>query len=134
VALTLVDTSILLDVVTDDPEWADWSIHHLDAALHNGQLAINNVIYGELSARFATIEALDAALTGTGIVVVAIPRSAAFLATRTYQRYRQAGGTRTAGLPEFIIGAHASVMGLSLLSRSVHLYREYFPNVDLICP
>src|ERR1035441_3684450 len=124
---TLVDTNVLLDLVTDDPKWADWSIRQLDVAAIKGPLAINLVVYAELSVRFATIEALDAILLEAGIGVAAMPRPALFLAGKAFQRYRAAGGARTGVLQDFFIGAHAAVAGLTLLSRDAQRYRAYFP-------
>ena len=131
---TLVDTNVLLDIVTDDPKWADWSIAQLDAEALKGPLAINDVIYAELSVRFDKIEVLDAMLDESGIAVVAMPRAALFLAGKVFQRYRAAGGTRSGVLPDFFIGAHAAVMGMKLLSRDLGRYRSYFPKVELVTP
>lgn len=132
--MTLIDTNILLDVFTDDPAWAAWSIERLDAATLRGPLVINDVVYAELSVRFETIEALDAALQEAGIAIAAIPRPALFLAGKVFQRYRASGGTRTGVLPDFFIGAHASVAGLDLLTRDARRYRSYFPALSLIVP
>lgn len=132
--MTLVDTNVLLDVVTDDPLWADWSIRQLDAASLRGPLAINDVVYAELSVRYNTIEALEAVVARMGLVMVAIPRAASFLAGKVFQRYRAAGGRRSGVLPDFFIGAHAAVLGCPLLSRDVRRYRMYFPGIDLTSP
>jgi len=131
---TLVDTNVLLDVLTDDPVWANWSVRQLDAAAAMGPLVINDVIYAELSVRFSTIEALDAALVLADAQLDPIPRSALFLAGKAFQRYRAAGGQRTGVLPDFFIGAHAAVLGVPLLTRDVQRYRRYFPSVDLVTP
>jgi len=132
--MTLVDTNVLLDLVTDDPKWADWSIGRLDAAALEGPIAINDVVYAELSVRFITIEALDGVLDEAGITMAPMPRSALFLAGKAFQRYRAAGGVRTGVLPDFFIGAHAAVTGLRLISRDGRRYRTYFPTIDLIAP
>lgn len=132
--MTLVDTNILLDLVTDDPVWADWSIRQLDAAAVNGPLVINGVVYAELSVRFDRIEELDEVLNEAGITMEEIPRSALFLAGKVFRRYRAAGGNRTGVLPDFFIGAHAAVSKLPLLTRDIHRYRTYFPTVKLIAP
>ncbi len=133
-SMTLVDSNVLLDIFTDDPRWADWSIGHLDAAALNGPLAVNDVVYAELSVRLPTIEALEAVLDEAGIVMAAMPRAALFLAGKAFQRYRSAGGARTGVLPDFFIGAHAAVSGLTLLSRDAQRYRTYFPTIDLVTP
>jgi predicted nucleic acid-binding protein len=132
--VTLIDSNILLDILTDDPVWADWSIRRLDAAALKGSLAINDVVYAELSVRFNAIEQLDEFLNGTDIILAAMPRAASFLAGKVFQRYRASGGMRVSVLPDFFIGAHASVAGVSLLSRDARRYRTYFPNIDLITP
>lgn len=133
-SVTLVDTNVLLDLVTNDPQWADWSVKQLDAAAIRGTLSINDVVYAELSVRFATIEALDAVLHEAGITVASMPRPALFLAGKAFQRYKAAGGARTGVLPDFFIGAHAAVAGLALLTRDAQRYRTYFPTVNVISP
>jgi hypothetical protein len=132
--VTLVDTNVLLDLVTDDPAWADWSVRQLDAAAIKGALAINDVVYAELSVRFTRIEVLDAVLDDAGIVMAAMPRPALFLAGKAFQRYRSGGGVRTGVLPDFFIGAHAAAAGLTLLTRDPKRYRTYFPSIDLVTP
>jgi predicted nucleic acid-binding protein len=132
--MTLVDTNVLLDLVTNDAQWADWSIRQLDAAALQGPLVINDIVYAELSVRFTAIETLEDALDEVAISVAAMPRAALFLAGKVFQRYRAAGGTRTGVLPDFFIGAHAAVAGLPLLTRDARRYRSYFPSVDQVTP
>lgn len=131
---TLVDTNVLLDLVTDDPAWADWSIQQLDAAALQGQLLISDAVYAELSVRFETIETLDALLGEAGITLAPMTRPALFLAGKVFRRYRLAGGARTGVMPDFFIGAMAAVTGLPLLTRDAGRYRTYFPTVELITP
>jgi len=130
----LVDTNVLLDVFTDDPRWAAWSSGQLDIAATAGRLAINDIIYAELSVRFNLIESLDAVLEEAGITIMPMPRAALFLAGKAFQRYRAAGGVRTGVLPDFLIGAHAIVAALPLLTRDAQRYRTYFPAIELITP
>lgn len=132
--MTLIDTNVLLDLVTDDPTWADWSIRQLDAAAERGRLLINDVVYAELSIRFPRAEDVEDMLAEAGVIVAPIPRPALFLAGKAFQRYRTSGGARLGVLPDFFIGAHASVAGLPLLTRDVQRYRTYFPSVELIAP
>ncbi len=132
--MTLVDSNVLLDVVTDDPAWALWSIAELDAAAMRGPLVINDVIYAELSVRFERIEALDAVLDEARISLDRIPREALFLAGKAFQQYRAAGGLRSGVLPDFFIGAHAAVIEAPLLSRDRRRFASYFPTVRLIAP
>lgn len=132
--MTLIDTNVLLDLVTDDPVWADWSIRQLEAAAQRGPLLINDVVYAELSVRFPRIDDVERLLSEAGLTVAAIPRQALFLAGKAFQRYRTSGGARLGVLPDFFIGAHASVTALPLLTRDVRRYRAYFPAVDLISP
>jgi hypothetical protein len=99
-----------------------------------GPLIINDVVYAELSVRFEAIEALNAILDVAGLTMAPIPRAALFLAGKVFQRYRAAGGMRTGVLPNFLIGAHAAVARLTLLTRDAQRYRGYFPTVDLVTP
>jgi predicted nucleic acid-binding protein len=130
----LVDTNVLLDLVTDDEVWAAWSIGQLDAASLRGALLINGIVYAELSVRFARIEDLDLFVDEASLEVARIPRAALFLGAKAFQRYKAAGGPRAGVLPDFLIGAHAAVAALPLLTRDVARYRRYFPTVTLISP
>jgi predicted nucleic acid-binding protein len=132
--VTLVDTNVLLDVFTNDPQWVDWSIRQLDVAALTGPLFINDIVYAELSVRFDAIEALDTILNAAGLILTPTPRAALFLAAKAFQRYRAADGARSNVPPYFFIGAHAAVAGLSLLTRDPKRYRTYFPKVDLMAP
>lgn len=132
--MTLVDTNVLLDLVTNDRDWADWSLARLEDAALEGPLLINDIVYAETSIRFDRIEDLDATLAAARIKLAPAPRPALFLAGKTFRRYRAAGGTRTGVLPDFFIGAHAAIEGWPLLTRDTNRYRTYFPQVTLIAP
>jgi predicted nucleic acid-binding protein len=132
--MTLVDSNVILDIVTNDDKWADWSQVRLEQAAVAGSLIINDVIYAEISTRYKTIEAVDAMLQHIGIEVAKIPRSALFLAGKAYLRYRATGGVRTGVLSDFFIGAHAAVEQRPLLTRDARRYRSYFPTLELITP
>lgn len=132
--MVLIDTNVLLDVVTNHPQWADWSQHQLEATAIKDRLAINAVIYAELSIGFRRIEEVEAVLAKTQIVMEEIPREALFLAGKAFQRYKARGGTRTGVLPDFFIGAHAAVLGIPLLTRDARRYADYFPKLELLAP
>lgn len=132
--MLLVDTNILIDVLQDDRAWADWSIAQLRAQAQVHALAINPVIYAELSLSFDSYEALDAALAGMDLTVAELPRPALFLAGKAFVRYRREGGARQNVLSDFFIGAHAAVQDWPLLTRDVKRYRNCFPTVRLIAP
>jgi predicted nucleic acid-binding protein len=132
--MTLVDSNVLLDLATDDENWADWSQAQLEQAATAGPLLINSVIYSEVSIRYGTVEAVDATLRDLKVELAEIPRAALFLAGKAYLQYRAAGGTRTGVLSDFFIGAHAAVEQLPLLTRDARHYRTYFPTVVLIAP
>ena len=132
--MTLVDSNVLLDVVTDGEAWADCSQSQLEQAALHGPLVINAVIYAEISTRYATVDAVDSLLLDLNIDVAMTPRSALFLAGKAYLQYRAAGGMRTGVLADFFIGAHAAVEQLPLLTRDSRRYRHYFPTVVLITP
>ncbi|AVA23447.1 type II toxin-antitoxin system VapC family toxin [Rhizobium sp. LEGMi198b] len=132
--MIFVDSNILLDIITDDPIWYDWSIGELDKASLVGPLYINDVVYAEISVRYQRIEDLDEMLVGTGVSIISIPRAALFLAGKVFDQYRKAGGTRTGVLPDFFIGSHATVSGLSVLTRDTKRFQTYFKSVTLISP
>src|SRR5215510_7771706 len=132
--MTLVDSNVLLDIVTDGQAWADWSQDQLERAALDGPLIINDVIYAEVSARYATLEAVDAMLGDLHVELTPIPRPALFLAGKAYIQYRAGGGLRTGVLADFFIGAHAVVEQLPLLTRDARRYQTYFPTIELITP
>jgi predicted nucleic acid-binding protein len=132
--LILVDTNALVDIINDDPLWAEWSQREVTRAALREELAINDIVYAELSVRYETIEALDEMLREVELASVAIPRHALFLAGKAFQRYRLAGGTKTGVLPDFFIGAHAVVSDSMLITRDPGRYRTYFPRIALIAP
>lgn len=132
--MILVDTNVLIDVLEDDPEWADWSIAQLRAQSRAHALAINPVIYAELSLAFSTVEMLDAAVDNLGLKMVEISRPALFLAGKAFAQYRRKGGKKSSVLADFFIGAQAAVMGRPLLTRDTRRYQAYFPKLKLISP
>jgi len=132
--MILVDTNVLIDVLEDDPVWADWSIQQLRAQSRAHDLVINPIIYAELSQTFSTFEALDEVVEKLGLVLQEIPRPALFLAGKAFVRYRKMGGGKSNVLADFFIGAHAAVKRLPLLTRDAKRYRNYFPTVELAVP
>jgi predicted nucleic acid-binding protein len=131
---TLVDSNVILDVVTENEEWADWSASMLADAAQSGRLVINPVVYAEVSCGFDRIEALDEAIPAEYFVREALPWAAAFLAGKVFLKYRRSGGARTAPLPDFLIGAHAAVAGYTLLTRDARRFSAYFPRLRIIAP
>lgn len=130
----LVDSNILLDIFTHDPNWFEWSSLQLTTYAQQGQLAINPIIYAEIAVGFSNSEALDLRLPKTLFQRVPLPWEAAFLAGQSFLQYRRRGGVKTSPLPDFYIGAHASVANFHLLTRDVSRYQTYFPAVLLISP
>lgn len=130
----LVDTNVLIDVLQDDPEWADWSINQLQIQSQIHRLIINPIIYAELSANFSTIEALDRTLKRVDLDISEMPKPALFLAGQAHLKYRRGGGAKNNVLSDFFIGAHAAVLQIPILTRDVSRYRNYFPTVRLISP
>ena len=130
----LVDSNVLLDILTNDPAWADWSSSQLASAGNTSRLVINPIVYSEISIRFSRIEDLEDALPREIIEKEALPFEAAFLAGKVFLDYRKAGGPKTSPLPDFLIGAHAAVLGYQLLTRDPRRFRTYFPTLQLIEP
>lgn len=131
---TLVDSNVLLDVLTEDPVWFDWSAGALERLGDRSVLVINPLIYAEVSIRFSRIEALDDAVPVDLVRRDPLPWQAGFLAGKCFSRYRARGGGRRSPLPDFYIGAHAAVMGMTLLTRDAARYRSYFPTLDVVAP
>ena len=132
--MLLVDTNVLIDVLEDDPQWADWSAQQLRAQSQVHELFINAVIYAELSLAFESVQALDDAIGKMELTLHEFPRPALFLAGRAFVKYRRGSGARANVLPDFFIGAHAAVLGCGLLTRDARRYQRYFPTVPLLTP
>jgi hypothetical protein len=130
----LVDTNVLVDLLTDDVVWADWSTDAFCACMDHARLIIDTAVYAELAVRYESIDALEQMIDAAGLEREQVPWSAAFLAGKAFDQYRRSGGARRSPLPDFYIGAHAAVAGMSLLTRDPSRYRTYFPTVELIAP
>ena len=132
--MVLVDANVLLDILTEDPEWCAWSEAKLLDAVETDDLAINPVIFAELAPAYRREAELERALRGWTLRRLALPYEAAFLVGQAFVRYRREGGGRRSPLPDFYIGAHAEVQQLKLMTRDTARYRTYFPRVQLISP
>jgi len=130
----IVDTNVLIDVLEDDPDWAEWSIAQLRAQSKVNRLTINPIIYGELSLAFSTVEALDDMIERMELRMLEIPKPALFLAGKAFAQYRRQGGVKNNVLADFFIGAHAAVSSLPLLTRDTRRYTRHFPSVRLVAP
>lgn len=131
---TLVDSNVILDLLTEDPNWLEWSSRAIEACAEDGDLLINPIICAEVSIGFETFEEVERALPPQFFQRENLPWEAAFLAGKCFLKYRQRGGTRRSTLPDFYIGAHAQVRNLQLLTRDKGRYSTYFPTVSLISP
>ena len=131
---TLVDSNVILDVLTEDEKWWDWSSSRLAESASDGMLVINPIIYAEVSARFERIEELDEALPPDYYRRVPLPWEAAFLAGQCFVKYRRRGGSRRSPMPDFYIGGHAAIARLTLLTRDARPYRAYFPTLRIVAP
>lgn len=130
----LVDSNVLLDLISEDEKWLDWSQAMLADAARDGRLLLNPIVYAEVSVGYIRMEEFEQALPPTFIERRPLPWEAAFLAGKCFERYRRVGGTRTAPLPDFFIGAHAAVEHLTLLTRDPRRFRAYFPKLRIISP
>ena len=129
-----IDSCILLDLFTDDPNWGDWSENILDQYSRTNTLYINSIVYTEVSIGFNKIEELEKAIEVLGIKVLEIPREALFLTGKAFLKYRKNKGTKNSPLPDFFIGAHAAVSSFDLITRDIRKFKTYFPQIKLIHP
>lgn len=132
--MVLVDSNVIIDVLTHDPVWQGWSEAALADAADREEVAINPIIYAEIAAGFPTMAALDMHLGTDAFRRLPLPYAAGFVAGRAFVEYRRRGGQRGSPLPDFYIGAHAALEGLTLLTRDARRYRGYFPRLRLIAP
>ena len=133
-SVVLVDSNVILDLLTEDPNWHDWSAGTLEVYAENSVLAINPIIYAEVSISFERIEDLDDALPLEFFRRAPLPWEAAFLAGKCFLSYRKQGGNKPSPLPDFYIGAHAAVGGMTLLTRDARRYMTYFPKLKIVAP
>jgi len=131
---TLIDSCVLLDVITGDQQWADWSAAEIAAAMDTGRAVINPLIYAEVSVGYQTIEELEELLPPGDYERETLPYLAGFAAGKAFLRYRRGGGDKRSPMPDFYIGAHAAIAGYRLLTRDVRRYRTYFPTIEIIAP
>ena len=131
---TLIDSDVLIDILSRDAAWSDWSEARLVEVLEDGPAFVNQIVFAEVSPGFPTAEECEWALDVQGIERVPLPWPAAYLAGRAFVSYRRRGGSKRSPLPDFFIGAHAAVAGLRLLTRDGNRYRTYFPTIELIAP
>lgn len=129
----LVDSNVILDIITDDPVWADWADNQINR-LQKRELVINPIIFAELCVGAENPEEVDNILSDLKIGFVDTGREALFRAAKAFLAYRKRGGVKTSPLPDFFIGAHAETLGIAILTRDKSRYKTYFPKVDLICP
>jgi hypothetical protein len=132
--MILVDSCVLLDLIDNDPVWKGWSARQIFNHSIVEDLFLNPIVYAEISVRYGDEKDVDRILGASGLRFMGIPRRAAFLAAKAYQQYRHLGGQRTSLLPDFFIGAHAAVLGATILTRDTRRYATYFPTVPLIAP
>ena len=132
--VTLVDSCVLLDVITGDEQWADWSAEQIAVAMDTGRVVINPLIYAEVSVGYETVEELDELLPSSDYEREPLPYVAGFAAGKAFPRYRHGGGDKRSPMPDFYIGAHAAIAGYRLLTRDVRRYRTYFPAIDIVGP
>ena len=132
--MLLVDTNVLVDVLQNDPQWADWSIAQMRAQSSLHARVINPIIYAEVSLSFSTMEALEDVVGTLALELREIPRPALFLAAKAFAQYRRRGGSKLQVLPDFFIGAHAAVEGWPLLTRDARRFKTYFPTLEVLAP
>lgn len=131
---TLIDSCVLLDVITADEQWADWSAAQIAAALDTSRAVINPLIYAEVSVGYQTVEEIEELLPPDAYEREPLPYLAGFAAGKAFLQYRRTGGQKRSPMPDFYIGAHAAITGYRLLTRDVRRYRAYFPTIDIIAP
>lgn len=131
--LSLVDSNIIIDILEGN-EWSPWSERNILKMSETGQLVINQIVLAETAIYFDHVVQLDRSLAALRLVKEELPWEAAIAAGRGHARYRKQGGARERVLPDFLIGAHASLKGYRLLTRDARRYRQYFPNIDIIAP
>src|SRR5262245_36658094 len=130
----MIDSNVLLDFLNEDAEWFEWSAAMLEDVAQRGTLVVNAIIYAEVSIGFDRIEDVEEALPAEFLLREPLPFEAAFLAGKVFERYRRRGGLKRSPLPDFYIGAHAAVAGMTLVTRDPRRYRTYFPKLEIITP
>lgn len=131
---TFVDSSVVIDAMAGDANWSHWARERIGEATEAGPLWINGIVYAEAGHRFEEMAQLDLAISLLGLQILDIPKPVFFVSARAFREYRQRGGDRTSILPDFIIGAHASLLNVPLLTRDPKRFRQAFPDLEIIAP
>lgn len=132
--LVLIDSNVILDIVTNDKHWCNWAIDTLEQYRKKYRLMINSIVYSEISIGFSKIEDLEKVLQLGEFGLLEIPREALFLAGKVFLEYRRNSGTKTSCLPDFFIAAHAAVLQSPLITRDTKRMNHYFPKLELVTP
>jgi predicted nucleic acid-binding protein len=129
-----VDSSVLLDLLTDDPQFAAASATAVAQALAIGELVICEAVVAEVQTMLDTRETAMDALAEFGIRFQATTEQAAIRAGHMQRRFRDRGGRRERVVADFLIGAHAMMQCDALITRDAGFYGDYFKGLKLIVP
>jgi predicted nucleic acid-binding protein len=130
--VTAVDSSILIDVLTNDPTHGTTSLHALRSASGVGQLIVCPIVWAEVHGLFDDPTRMRQAFADANIAFDPFDRECADAAGTHWRAYRRRGGSRTRMIADFFIGAHARGRGGRLLTRDRGFFRRYFSDLDII--
>lgn len=136
----LLDTNTLIYAFDPAALHHAWAIALIRKGLKQQSIAINPVIFAELGVGDASPDTLAARLNTLGIALLDLPAAASPRCAQAYTAYlenrRQSPNpppSRTP-LPDFFIGAHASILNLPIATADPHRYQTYYSEVILITP
>jgi predicted nucleic acid-binding protein len=129
-----IDSSVLLDVLTEDPRFAETSEASIGDALSMGDVVICDAVVAEVQTMLDTRDTAMDALTALGIRYLATTEQAAVRAGHMQRRFRDRGGRRERVVADFLIGAHALLQCSALVTRDAGFFRDYFKGLKVIVP
>lgn len=131
VVVTAVDSSVLLDVLANDPSYGAGSLEALREARRTGALVVCPVVWAEVRSFFSDANRMRGMFEGAAIRFDPFDLECANLAGEHWHRYRRSGGSRTRLMSDFLIGAHAVVRASRLLTRDRGFFRRYFTGLQI---
>lgn len=130
-----LDSSVLIDVLTNDATHGDASSAKVISAMERDDVVVCDIVLAEVAARVNPIDELMDSLAEMGVNFSPMSEQAAMRAGIMQRRFRERGGKRGERvIADFLIGSHALLHCNALITRDNGFYRDYFKGLKIIDP